>query len=40
MEYNEYGKPVLSDEEKEIKEAGDEAYDGLISYERLTGTMS
>lgn len=29
----------MTDEEREIKEAGDEAYDDLISYERLTGTM-
>lgn len=29
----------LTDEEKAIKEAGDEAYEDLISYERLTGTM-
>lgn len=29
----------MTDEERAIKEAGDEAYDGLISYERLTGTM-
>lgn len=29
----------MTDEEKAIKEAGDEAYDDLISYERLTGTM-
>jgi hypothetical protein len=29
----------MTDEERAIKEAGDEAYDDLISYERLTGTM-
>lgn len=46
-EYNEmafdprqYGEhEYLTDEEKEIAEAGKEAYEDLISYERLTGTM-
>lgn len=29
----------MTDEERAIKAAGDEAYEDLISYERLTGTM-
>lgn len=29
----------MTDGEKAIKAAGDEAYEDLISYERLTGTM-
>lgn len=29
----------LTDEEKEIAEASKEAYEDLISYERLTGTI-
>jgi hypothetical protein len=33
-----YDEPT--EEELAAKEASDEAYDNLISYERLTGTMS
>lgn len=29
----------MTEDEEEIKAVGDEAYDDLISYERLTGTM-
>lgn len=40
MDYDEQGNQILSDEEKELKEAINEDYEDLVSYERLTGTMS
>lgn len=39
MTRKEFLNENMAEEEKAIKAAGDEAYEDLISYERLTGTM-
>lgn len=39
MTKKEFLNENMTDEEKEIAEASKEAYEDLISYERLTGTM-
>lgn len=39
MTKEEFLNENMTDEEKAIKAAGDEAYEDLISYEHLTGAM-
>lgn len=39
MTKEEFLNENMTDEERAIKAGGDEAYEDLISYERLTGTM-